>query len=40
MSTAITSQREKQKFVDDDAFIYVHNNSNKDVTVHYWREKM
>ena len=26
----------KRKFVDDDAFVYVHNNSNKDATVHYW----
>jgi hypothetical protein len=37
MSTEVTLQRKTRKFVDDDdAFVYVHNNSDKDATVHYW----
>ena len=37
MSTAVTSQRKKTKILyDNDAFVYVHNNSNKDATVHCW----
>jgi hypothetical protein len=37
MSTsAVISQRNKRKFVHDNAHGYVHNNSNKDGTVRYW----
>lgn len=30
------SQRNKRKFVDDDSFVYVLNNKNKDGSVEYW----
>jgi hypothetical protein len=30
------SQRNKRKFVDDDSFVYVLNNTNKDGSVEYW----
>lgn len=36
MSNAITSQRKKRKFVDEDSHVYVLNNSNKDETIQYW----
>ena len=36
MSENLTSQRNKRKFVDDDAFVYVLNNKNKDGSVEYW----
>ena len=32
----IKSQRNKRKFVDDDSFVYVLNNTNKDKSIQYW----
>jgi hypothetical protein len=34
--TDVVSQRNKRKFVDDDFFVYVLNNKNKDATIQYW----
>jgi FLYWCH zinc finger domain len=36
MELNIPSQRNKRKFVDDDSFVYVLNNTNKDGSVEYW----
>ena len=32
----VVSQRNKRKFVDDDYFVYVLNNKNRDATMEYW----
>ena len=36
MEVNVLSQRNKRKFVDDDSFVYVLNNTNKDGSVQYW----
>lgn len=36
MSVILNSQRNKRKYVDDDAFVYVLNNTNADGSIQYW----
>ena len=36
MEVNVLSQRNKRKFVDDDYFVYVLNNKNRDATMEYW----